>query len=576
MVALRGSCYQTALLLALLAPTTAIHLRMHPPVAPMSSTRHHEPPTKECSAAAEAEAAWQQKTVPACEEGDAGFEERRLDEDGGAYTYEEFVKFYGAEEGRSAWIAAEPADEDVVLAVEAVGREAEETKRSALARLKRSAQSKISALRKAGKVAAQAAANATAALEKTAKEFSLFREWADKESARQEERAQAAEAEASAAQRKAEAEASGREEAEAAAAAARRAAEEAEGAATTLAAAKEEAAAASAMALTAAEARVASHVARAEEASERAARAEAATASLRSEVAGLQAEVDAQAEAAAEALEAAAIELAEVKRSLAASRCDLPRSRLAPPDFLDRSARPPRSAPISPPSAPAGRAEAAAAAEQLAAAQDEAARSAAMVEQWRRRAQKWQRRAGRWRRRAGGAVGAHEEEAEVAAAASEPWFQGVRSRLHLDPPLLLPAAPSSTSMPTPWPPRPHLPRVSSPRLGQVALAALAERDMMELARDEATRKWQELIGSAAPVTAGLEGSRALAAAAEHVAMLRGRSEGVWCEAEARPQGGQSAGHPPSRTAPRRPPGAIWRLRHRGAPPRQLGSLPWPQ
>ena len=38
-----------------------------------------------------------------------------------------------------------------------------------------------------------------AALEKTAKEFSLFREWADKESARQEERAQAAEAEASAA-----------------------------------------------------------------------------------------------------------------------------------------------------------------------------------------------------------------------------------------------------------------------------------------------------------------------------------------------------------------------------------------
>lgn len=274
-------------------------------------------------------------------------EERRLDEDGGAYTYEEFLRFYGEDDGRAMWLVAEEAPEEVALAVQAVRGDAEASKQSALSRLKKSAYAKISELRSAGKLAAQVAANATAALEKTAREFAGFKEWAARQSAEAEERAQTAEAAAEEAQRAAEADASGRREAEAAAAAARQACIEATEAAAKLEASKEEAAAASAMALTAAEARVASHAALAEEAARR---------------------------------------------------------------------------------------------------------------------------------------------AQSAGSEAEAWCQSV------------------------------------------ALVALAERDLMAQARDEANQRWHELLGTSA-ASSGHSASVHSAAAAEHIAMLRGRSESVWSEAE---------------------------------------------
>ena len=135
----------------------------------------------------------------------------------------------------------------------------------------------------------------------------------------------------------------------------------------------------------------------------------------------------------------------------------------------------------------ASREEAAAAAAALSAAQEEAVRSAQEVGQWRQRAQAWQRRAGLWRRRARSAGG---EEAQLGPepGESEAWFQSV------------------------------------------ALVALAERDLMALARDEATQRWHELLGSTAAQSSA--GQHATASAAEHVSMLRGRSESVWSEAEA--------------------------------------------
>ena len=270
--------------LLLLGSAAALHFRQthrSPPMAPSPSSpappvrSQHEAPPARSNAEEECD-----------EEENTELEERRLDEDGGAYTYEEFLRFYGEDDGRAMWLVAEEAPEEVSLAVEAVRGDAEASKQSALSRLKKSAYSKISELRSAGKLAAQVAANATAALEKTAREFAGFKEWAAKQSAEAEERAQTAEAAAEEAQLAAEADASGRREAEAAAAAARQASIEAAEAATKLEASKEEAAAASAMALTAAEARVASHAALAEEATERAERADAASASLRSELTG--------------------------------------------------------------------------------------------------------------------------------------------------------------------------------------------------------------------------------------------------------------------------------------------------
>jgi len=202
--------------LLLLGSSAGLHFRQahrSPPVAPSPSSPappvrpQHEAPARSANDAAEY----------------TELEERRLDEDGGAYTYEEFLRFYGEDDGRAMWLVAEEAPEEVSLAVQAVRGDAEASKQSALSRLKKSAYAKISELRSAGKLAAQVAANATAALEKTAREFAGFKEWAARQSAEAEERAQTAEAAAEEAQRAAEADASGRREAEAAAAAARQA-----------------------------------------------------------------------------------------------------------------------------------------------------------------------------------------------------------------------------------------------------------------------------------------------------------------------------------------------------------------
>ena len=203
--------------LLLLGSAAGLHFRQahrSPPVAPSPSSPappvrpQHEAPARSANDAAEEY---------------TELEERRLDEDGGAYTYEEFLRFYGEDDGRAMWLVAEEAPEEVSLAVQAVRGDAEASKQSALSRLKKSAYAKISELRSAGKLAAQVAANATAALEKTAREFAGFKEWAARQSAEAEERAQTAEAAAEEAQRAAEADASGRREAEAAAAAARQA-----------------------------------------------------------------------------------------------------------------------------------------------------------------------------------------------------------------------------------------------------------------------------------------------------------------------------------------------------------------
>ena len=156
--------------------------------------------------------------------------ERRFDEDGGAYTKEEFVSFYG-EAGHELWEASQPASVDVAVAVEVANWEAEKMKRSALTRLRRSAMREISKLRQAGALAAEAAANATATLAEAAAEFAGFKEWAATARAAAEDRAAAAEREAAEAQLAAEEALGGRAEAEAAALAAQDAAQEAQEAA---------------------------------------------------------------------------------------------------------------------------------------------------------------------------------------------------------------------------------------------------------------------------------------------------------------------------------------------------------
>ena len=52
--------------------------------------------------------------------------ERRFDEDGGAYTEEQFLQFYGFEEGMALWEAARVADAQVSQAVEAAQAAARE------------------------------------------------------------------------------------------------------------------------------------------------------------------------------------------------------------------------------------------------------------------------------------------------------------------------------------------------------------------------------------------------------------------------------------------------------------------
>ena len=85
--------------------------------------------------------------------------ERRYDaQDGGAYTKAEFVEYYGERIGDDNWNAAPVADYDVSRALEIAIREADEAKRSALAKLKRSAMNEMSRLKKAASNTARALA----------------------------------------------------------------------------------------------------------------------------------------------------------------------------------------------------------------------------------------------------------------------------------------------------------------------------------------------------------------------------------------------------------------------------------
>ena len=115
--------------LLLLGSAAGLHFRQahrSPPVAPSPSSPappvrpQHEAPARSANDAAEEY---------------TELEERRLDEDGGAYTYEEFLRFYGEDDGRAMWLVAEEAPEEVSLAVQAVRGDAEASKQSALSRL---------------------------------------------------------------------------------------------------------------------------------------------------------------------------------------------------------------------------------------------------------------------------------------------------------------------------------------------------------------------------------------------------------------------------------------------------------
>ena len=119
--------------LLLLGSAAALHFRQthrSPPMAPSPSSpappvrSQHEAPPARSNAEEECD-----------EEENTELEERRLDEDGGAYTYEEFLRFYGEDDGRAMWLVAEEAPEEVSLAVEAVRGDAEASKQSALSRL---------------------------------------------------------------------------------------------------------------------------------------------------------------------------------------------------------------------------------------------------------------------------------------------------------------------------------------------------------------------------------------------------------------------------------------------------------
>ena len=140
--------------------------------------------------------------------------ERRYDEDGGAYTKEQFLAFYGEVEGKKLWQAAEAAPEDVSYAVEVAELEAEEAKQSALARLRRSAMKEITKLRQTIAETAESAASAAAELAEAAAQFAGFKEKAAGELSEAEGRAVMAEQKAAAARSVAQAERSQRLEAE--------------------------------------------------------------------------------------------------------------------------------------------------------------------------------------------------------------------------------------------------------------------------------------------------------------------------------------------------------------------------
>lgn len=139
--------------------------------------------------------------------------ERRIDEDGGAYTKEEFLAFY-REDGEKLWQASEVASEELSYAVEVARLEAEDAKKSALTKLRRSAMKEISKLRQMVAETTQSAMNATTALAELAAEFAGFKEKAAGELSAAEERASAAEERAALAISAAESERSGRLEAE--------------------------------------------------------------------------------------------------------------------------------------------------------------------------------------------------------------------------------------------------------------------------------------------------------------------------------------------------------------------------
>lgn len=139
--------------------------------------------------------------------------ERRIDEDGGAYTKEEFSSYYG-EGWEKVWQAAEVASEEVSYAVELARLQAEDAQKSALARLRRSAMKEISKLRQVLAETTQSAVNKTAALADLAAEFAGFKVKVDGELSAAADRAALAERQATEALLLAEAERTGRLEME--------------------------------------------------------------------------------------------------------------------------------------------------------------------------------------------------------------------------------------------------------------------------------------------------------------------------------------------------------------------------
>ena len=383
------------LLLAAVLSATAINIGFSPPSAPQRRPQEKQqrqrpapaqPQTNDLGFVEEEEDEDEES------EDEAELPERRFDEDGGAYTREEFLRFYGKKDGEHVWSAAEVVVPEVACAVEV----AEATKQTALQRLKKSAMAKIADLRAACNVAKEAAANATATLTDMASQFATFREKSDRELTAAEERAAEAERVADEALAAAEEQASGRREAEAAVEAASAVALAAEEAAARIESSKEGAAAASAVALAAAEAKVSEQTALAAEATKAAKAAEATRAD---EVSAATAEARA-ATAAAAAAEAKADSLRQL---LEAAQADATEAR-----------------------------------EALEAAEAAATLSAEEVGVWRQRARTWQRRAGLWRRRAqaeggaGGAAAASDEagvealaEALADAQGSQRMMQGV-------------------------------------------------------------------------------------------------------------------------------------------------------
>ena len=149
------------------------------------------------------------------------FEARRFDEDGGAYRWCDFVRYYGYSEGVARWDKATEAEPRVVCAAACAHENAVRSGRRVIARMREVANRACSA-------AAESAANATASLTALAAEFAGFKGRMAAELSKAEQRVDVAEAEAAEAAEAARQEAAGRVKAEEAAVTALAAAEAAE------------------------------------------------------------------------------------------------------------------------------------------------------------------------------------------------------------------------------------------------------------------------------------------------------------------------------------------------------------